>query len=94
MSNDALFATHAERAKRRAEVAAELRAGVPSKVIAERTGLTTVYINQIGRARGMERKVGRPRLLDRLTPEQRTEYVRTRRKVGAAVAARLMGISL
>lgn len=82
--------THAERAKRRARVKDDLRAGMRNRDIAKRHGLSEDYIRDIARANNLLHPVGRPRLIQ--CPDARRRYLNRCKRVGAAQAKIEFGI--
>lgn len=86
------FFSHAERAQRRARVKADLRAGVPVSVIAERHGLSIPHVRDIARRAQLARRPGRPPMVS--CPDLRVEYYNLRRDLGAPVARQIMGLPL
>ena len=82
--------THAERAKRRGLVKADLRAGLRIKATAERHSLSEDYIRDIAREHGLTHPLGRPRLIK--CPDTRRRYLNRCKRVGAAQAKIEFGI--
>jgi hypothetical protein len=90
MSNPARYMTHAERAKRRANVKRSLRAGTPPPVVAAQFGVSRPYVCQIAKDAGIEvRRPGRPQTV-RFDGHDLRMYIRWRRDHGAEMARAMM----